>query len=216
MKVWFLSTHACLFHREMGCLIALSPWFLPSSLLLIWFTSYVFEHGFCLLLCFSLHLRSALDILLLVSLMVLLGYLMFAHLIGKHFSIQILWPSAIWFILWICSMCPIQYPASSFFSANLFFTMNILILYCRIVYMARPHAPRTEKVVGIGFQPGFDPYKVNSTYLHLHAMRLLFWFDEACQTILWQALQCLLILMIIYVITDCKCIPSWGHSISWS
>ena len=71
-------------------------------------------------------------------------------------------------------MCPIQYPASSFFSANLFFTMNILILYCRIVYMARPHAPRTEKVVGIGFQPGFDPYKVNSTYLHLHAMRLLF------------------------------------------
>jgi hypothetical protein len=29
--------------------------------------------------------------------------------------------------------------------------------------MARPHAPRTEKVVGIGFQPGFDPYKVNTT-----------------------------------------------------
>ncbi|GJN07180.1 hypothetical protein PR202_ga24985 [Eleusine coracana subsp. coracana] len=32
----------------------------------------------------------------------------------------------------------------------------------RIVYMARPHAPRTEKVVGIGFQPGFDPYKIVS------------------------------------------------------
>ena len=29
--------------------------------------------------------------------------------------------------------------------------------------MAKPHAPRTEKVVGIGFQPGFDPYKVFST-----------------------------------------------------
>ncbi|KAL5226220.1 hypothetical protein ABZP36_012859 [Zizania latifolia] len=28
-----------------------------------------------------------------------------------------------------------------------------------LVYMARPHTPRTEKVVGIGFQPGFDPYK---------------------------------------------------------
>jgi len=28
--------------------------------------------------------------------------------------------------------------------------------------MARPHAPRTEKVVGIGFQPGFDPYKIVS------------------------------------------------------
>ncbi|XP_037433769.1 regulatory-associated protein of TOR 1-like isoform X3 [Triticum dicoccoides] len=32
----------------------------------------------------------------------------------------------------------------------------------RLVYMARPHAPRTEKVVGIGFQPGFDPYKIVS------------------------------------------------------
>ncbi|KAG8088828.1 hypothetical protein GUJ93_ZPchr0011g27382 [Zizania palustris] len=32
----------------------------------------------------------------------------------------------------------------------------------RFVYMARPHAPRTEKVVGIGFQPGFDPYKIIS------------------------------------------------------
>lgn len=32
---------------------------------------------------------------------------------------------------------------------------------CRLVYTARPHAPRSEKVVGIGFQPGFDPYKVN-------------------------------------------------------
>ncbi|GJM88184.1 hypothetical protein PR202_ga04214 [Eleusine coracana subsp. coracana] len=32
----------------------------------------------------------------------------------------------------------------------------------RIVYMARPHAPRTEKVVGIGFQPGFDPHKIVS------------------------------------------------------
>ncbi|XP_039830478.1 regulatory-associated protein of TOR 1-like [Panicum virgatum] len=31
----------------------------------------------------------------------------------------------------------------------------------RLVYMARPHAPRTEKVVGIGFQPGFDPYKLD-------------------------------------------------------
>jgi len=33
--------------------------------------------------------------------------------------------------------------------------------------MAKPHAPRTEKVVGIGFQPGFDPYKV---YYHLFAL----------------------------------------------
>jgi len=50
----------------------------------------------------------------------------------------------------------------------------------RLVYMARPHAPRTEKVVGIGFQPGFDPYKVNTTtYLHLYVMLLLFWFVEA-------------------------------------
>uniref|UniRef100_A0A0D9XNB4 Raptor N-terminal CASPase-like domain-containing protein n=1 Tax=Leersia perrieri TaxID=77586 RepID=A0A0D9XNB4_9ORYZ len=32
----------------------------------------------------------------------------------------------------------------------------------RLVYMARPHAPRSEKVVGIGFQPGFDPYKIVS------------------------------------------------------
>uniref|UniRef100_A0ACD5Y4G3 Uncharacterized protein n=1 Tax=Avena sativa TaxID=4498 RepID=A0ACD5Y4G3_AVESA len=32
----------------------------------------------------------------------------------------------------------------------------------RQVYMARPHAPRTERVVGIGFQPGFDPYKIVS------------------------------------------------------
>ncbi|KAK8447186.1 hypothetical protein SEVIR_8G015500v4 [Setaria viridis] len=32
----------------------------------------------------------------------------------------------------------------------------------RLIYMARPHAPRTEKVVGIGFQPGFDPYKIVS------------------------------------------------------
>ncbi|KAL6905760.1 hypothetical protein ACP4OV_003361 [Aristida adscensionis] len=32
----------------------------------------------------------------------------------------------------------------------------------RLVYMARPHAPRTEKVVGIGFQPGFDPFKIVS------------------------------------------------------
>lgn len=33
--------------------------------------------------------------------------------------------------------------------------------------MARPHAPRTEKVVGIGFQPGFDPYKVNTTISYI-------------------------------------------------
>jgi regulator-associated protein of mTOR len=33
---------------------------------------------------------------------------------------------------------------------------------CRLVYTARPHAPRSEKVVGIGFQPGFDPYKIVS------------------------------------------------------
>ncbi|PUZ43415.1 hypothetical protein GQ55_8G007600 [Panicum hallii var. hallii] len=32
----------------------------------------------------------------------------------------------------------------------------------RLIYMATPHAPRTEKVVGIGFQPGFDPYKIVS------------------------------------------------------
>ncbi|PNT65576.1 regulatory-associated protein of TOR 2 isoform X2 [Brachypodium distachyon] len=32
----------------------------------------------------------------------------------------------------------------------------------RLVYTAKPHAPRTEKVVGIGFQPGFDPYKIVS------------------------------------------------------
>uniref|UniRef100_A0A0E0R389 Raptor N-terminal CASPase-like domain-containing protein n=1 Tax=Oryza rufipogon TaxID=4529 RepID=A0A0E0R389_ORYRU len=32
----------------------------------------------------------------------------------------------------------------------------------RLVYTARPHAPRSEKVVGIGFQPGFDPYKIVS------------------------------------------------------
>ncbi|KAF8748893.1 hypothetical protein HU200_012820 [Digitaria exilis] len=32
----------------------------------------------------------------------------------------------------------------------------------RLIYMAKPHAPRTEKVVGIGFQPGFDPYKIVS------------------------------------------------------
>ncbi|AQK56955.1 Regulatory-associated protein of TOR 1 [Zea mays] len=32
----------------------------------------------------------------------------------------------------------------------------------RPVYVARPHAPRTEKVVGIGFQPGFDPYEIVS------------------------------------------------------
>jgi len=32
----------------------------------------------------------------------------------------------------------------------------------RLIYMARPHAPRMEKVVGIGFQPGLDPYKIVS------------------------------------------------------
>ncbi|XP_062197117.1 regulatory-associated protein of TOR 1-like isoform X2 [Phragmites australis] len=32
----------------------------------------------------------------------------------------------------------------------------------RLVYMTSPHAPRTEKVVGIGFQPGFDPFKIVS------------------------------------------------------
>nr|CAB3459136.1 unnamed protein product [Digitaria exilis] len=32
----------------------------------------------------------------------------------------------------------------------------------RLIYMAKPHAPKTEKVVGIGFQPGFDPYKIVS------------------------------------------------------
>jgi len=122
----------------------LSPWFLPSSLLLIWFTSYVFEHGFCLLLCFSLHLRSALDILLLVSLMVLLGYLMFAHLIGKHFSIQILWPSAIWCIPCICCRCPIQYPSSSFFSANLFL-LWIFLFYIVGLSIWRGRMPQEQK-----------------------------------------------------------------------
>jgi hypothetical protein len=39
--------------------------------------------------------------------------------------------------------------------------------------MARPHSPRTEKVVGIGFQPVFDPYKVNTTTSYI-AMFYLF------------------------------------------
>jgi hypothetical protein len=40
--------------------------------------------------------------------------------------------------------------------------------------VARPHAPRTEKVVSIGFQPGFDPYKVNTrTSLDCYLFSLL-------------------------------------------
>ena len=79
-------------------------------------------------------------------------------------------------------MLQVSYPISFFIFlfCQLIFTLDILILYCRLVYMPRPHAPRTEKVVGIGFQPGFDPYKVNTTtYLHLYVMLLLFWFVEA-------------------------------------
>jgi hypothetical protein len=57
---------------------------------------------------------------------------------------------------------PYEMSCFSFFSGTLIVSLNILFLYCRVVYTARPHAPRTEKVVGIGFQPGFDPYKVTS------------------------------------------------------
>jgi hypothetical protein len=39
--------------------------------------------------------------------------------------------------------------------------------------MARPHAPRTEKVVGIGFQPGFDPHKVYKDYCFFALLCLL-------------------------------------------
>jgi regulator-associated protein of mTOR len=64
---------------------------------------------------------------------------------------------------------PIQCPASALFSAN--FNLLFYSEYFfpnRVIYMAKPHAPRTEKVVGIGFQPGFDPFKVN--YYHFFAL----------------------------------------------
>jgi hypothetical protein len=44
---------------------------------------------FACCVCFSLHLRSALDILLLALLMVLSGYLMFVLLIGKYSSTSV-------------------------------------------------------------------------------------------------------------------------------
>ena len=160
--------------------------------------------------CFSLHLRSALDTLLLVLLMVLSGYLMFALLIGKYSSIYILCPLAS--IPRKCYICPIQCLPSSFIFVNLyhFFILNILFPYCRLIYMARPHAPRTEKVVSIGFQPGFDPYKVcTTTSLHCYVFypQLLkqLW---ACSKLYKAPFS------IIYGITDCKCISSWRHSVS--
>jgi hypothetical protein len=45
--------------------------------------------------------------------------------------------------------------------------------------MASPHAPRTEKVVGIGFQPGFDSYKVNTSTLHCYVFSLLKLMDKS-------------------------------------
>ena len=77
--------------------------------------------------------------------------------------------------------------------------------------MARPHAPRTEKVVGIGFQPGFDPYKVFLPLLLLVLLCTSFcyigigfekWFAGALQS------------YVIFAITDCKRISSWRHSVS--
>ena len=160
--------------------------------------------------CFSPHLRSALDTLLLVLLMVLSGYLMFALLIGKYSSIYFLCPLAS--IPCKCYMCPIQCLPSSFISVNLyhFFILNILFLYCRLIYMARPHAPRTEKVVGIGFQPGLDPYKVcTTTTLHSYV------FYSQLLKQLWACSKLYKApFSIIYGITDCKCISSWRHSVS--
>jgi hypothetical protein len=92
---------------------------------------------------------------------------MFVLLIGEYSSTCVNGSS----IPCVCCMRLIHCPPSSFFAyLNLFFfALNVLFLSCRLIYTARPHAPRTEKVVGIGFQPGFDPYKVNtSTYLHCY------------------------------------------------
>jgi hypothetical protein len=80
--------------------------------------------------------------------------------------------------------------------------------------VARPHAPRTEKVVGIGFQPGFDPYKVNSSIsLHCYSVFIVEATDLFYSCLgfpnLYNAPFC-----IIYGITDCKCISSWRHSVS--
>ena len=37
----------------------------------------------------------------------------------------------------------------------------MMLVICRLVCSARPHTTRSERVVGIGFQPGLDPAKVN-------------------------------------------------------
>ena len=76
--------------------------------------------------------------------------------------------------------------------------------------MARPHAPRTEKVVGIGFQPGFDPYKVcTTTSLHCYV------FYSQLLKQLWACSKLYKApFSIIYGITDCKCVSSWRHSVS--
>ena len=76
--------------------------------------------------------------------------------------------------------------------------------------MARPDAPRTEKVVGIGFQPGLDPYKVcTTTSLHSYV------FYSQLLKQLWACSKLYKApFSIIYGITDCKCISSWRHSVS--
>ena len=79
--------------------------------------------------------------------------------------------------------------------------------------MARPHAPRTEKVVGIGFQPGFDPYKVNTSTVHCYVFSLL--KELSNSIVLWAFLKLYNApFCIICGITDCKCITSWRHSVS--
>lgn len=171
--------------------------------------------------CFSLHLRSAVDILLLVLLMVLSGYLMCALLIGKYSSIFIAWPCAIYahhaYVICavyanhayvICAVCAIQCCDSTFLFCQLksFLYSEYSFLYCRLVYMARPHDPRMEKVVGLGFQPGFDPYKVK--YYHFFA---LLCFLEATVGLLKLYNPPF---STIYGIADCKCISSWWHSVS--
>jgi hypothetical protein len=125
----------------------------------------------CYFYC-SLHLRSALVNLLLVLVMLLSGYLMFALLIGKP-SLHLL---AFWCLLKAIRVFHVPHPIA-YFSFIIIF--NSPFQCCRNVYMARPHAPRTEKVVGIGFQPGFDPHKVYKRLLVLCIAMLCILFPVA-------------------------------------
>lgn len=43
-------------------------------------------------------------------------------------------------------------------------TLMMTLVIFRLVFAARPHTQTVERVVGIGFQPGLDPAKVNGVH----------------------------------------------------